>query len=140
MDTFLSTARAAVSCSVGMAKILRGPWTLSAQAAGTLKTLLSLILPPVIDFRRMFQGLHYHTILFGFLLQGAQLLCSGLRCADVENDSDALKSDSRFFGNSQGSLQVQVTFDRDVYALGGYAHGSRHHLAGDLGAGGDCAQ
>lgn len=110
------------------------------EAARALKALLSLISPLVIDFGGMLQGLHYHTILFGLLLQGAQLLAGCLRRADVKNDSDALKSDSRVFGNSQGPLQVQVALDGDVNALGGYAHGCGHHLAGDLGTGGDCAQ
>jgi len=44
---------------------------LRGKAARILKALLSLLPPPVIDFRRMLQGLHYHAILFGFLLQGA---------------------------------------------------------------------
>ena len=40
-------------------------------AKRTLSTLLLVLPPPVIDFRWMLQGLHYDTILFGFLLQCA---------------------------------------------------------------------
>ena len=59
-----------------------------------------------------------------------------MRGADVENDSDALKSDGRLFRCSQRSLQIEIALDRDIYARCGYSHGSGYHLASDLRAGG----
>ena len=58
-----------------------------------------------------------------------------MRCADVENDFDALKPDRRLFRYSKRSLQIQIALDRDIYALCRYAHGSSYHLASDLRAG-----
>jgi hypothetical protein len=130
---------------MGSVQGCHGLWISDPQASEntskrTLNALLSVLAPPVIDFRWMLQGLHYHTILFGFLLQRAQLLPGCLRGTDVERDPDVLKSDSRLFGNSQRPLEVQVTFDRNIDALRRYAHRSGHHLTGDLRACGDCTQ
>ncbi len=62
-------------------------------------------------------------------------------CADVKNDSDALKSDGRLFRDSQRSLQVQMHPPvRDIDAFGGYFHRRGYHLASDLRASGERPQ
>src|ERR1039458_5415253 len=106
----------------------------------TMDIRRSPLRPGVLDLRRTLQGLHHHAILFRFRLQRTQLLLRCLRCADVENDSDALKSDRGFFRYSQGSLQVKIALDRDINALGRDSHRRGHHLASDLSAGGERTQ
>jgi hypothetical protein len=80
----------------------------------------------------MEQGLHYHAILFGFLLERRQLFLGCLRGADIEIDPNTFKSNRNVLGHSQCPLQVQITLNRDLDIIDRYTHGGGYHLASDL--------
>src|SRR5207249_5299962 len=76
------------------------------------------------------------AVLLRFLPQGAQLLLRRSRGLDVELDADVLEADGRLPGDAESPAQIQVSLDGDSDSLDGDLHGRGHHLARDLGAGG----
>jgi hypothetical protein len=80
--------------------------------------------------------LHDHAVLLGLFLQSAQLLWGRLGRLDVESDMESLKSDWHILRNSQRPSEVQISFYRDLDALGPDSHRRSHHLARNLRASG----
>jgi len=92
------------------------------------------------DFWGAGEGLHDDAVLLGFFPEGAKLIGSGVGGADVEVEADGLEADGDVFGNAEGAAKIEIAFGGDFDALGGDAHSSGDHLAGDLGAGSEGAE
>src|SRR6516162_6270813 len=91
--------------------------------------------PPGLDLWRMRHGLQNDTILFGLLLQLPQLLGSCFRRVQVHLETNGFEPHRHFFGNSQRSLEIQLSTDGYLDLSRGNTHRGRDRLASQLRAG-----
>ena len=94
-----------------------------------------------LQFWRLVQRLHDHTILFCLLAQCAQFAQSRrLRSDNFKSGMNTLKADRYFLRDTERAPKVQISFDRYLNPFDRYSHGRGNHLAGDLRAGRQSSQ
>src|ERR1700733_15457115 len=105
-------------------------------AFSSLSATRSLPIDPFsLQFWRLVQRLHDHTILFCLLPQCTQLLSRRLRSDNFKSGMNALTADRYFLRDTERAPKVQISFDRYFNPFDRYSHGRGNHLAGDLRAG-----
>lgn len=82
--------------------------------------------PHCFDVGWLQESLHDDAVLLGFLLEAAKLFIGSARSINLKLQTDCLKSNRNFFGNSESSLQIEISLYGDINMFSRDAHCGRN--------------